>query len=133
MEEILKFKLKHNISHPTMSLNILRFPSFQSCAMLPMDIRQKYSNIIQEWLNKHIELNLRNSKGEQILNIIEREQTQRLVDYLDVIKTPHKNVKDPEQNKRDFKQFYSQYDVRRDKNLPATFDKELVNWYKSIK
>jgi hypothetical protein len=63
---------------------------------------------------------------------IEREQTQRLIDYLDIIKTPHKNVKDPEQNMRDFKQFYSQYDIRRAKNFRETFPPEFVEWYDSI-
>ena len=131
MDEILKFKKKHDISHPTMSLNILRFPSFQSCAMLPMEIRQKYSEKIQLWLNQQIKLDLRTSSGEQILNPIEREQTQRLVDYLDIIKTPHKNVKDPEQNKRDFKQFYTQYDQRRGKNFTQAFP-NLAEWYNSL-
>ena len=132
MDEILAFKRKHNTHYPTMSLNILRFPSFQSCSMLPMEIRQKYSEKLQVWLNKQIELDERTSGGMPILMSIEREQTQRLIDYLDVIKTPHKNVKDPEQNKRDFKQFYSQYDVRRAKNFRETFPPEFVEWFDSI-
>jgi sulfatase maturation enzyme AslB (radical SAM superfamily) len=132
MDEILAFKRKHNTHYPTMSLNILRFPSFQSCSMLPMEIRQKYSEKLQEWLNKQIELDERTTGGMPILMSIEREQTQRLIDYLDVIKTPHKNVKDPEQNKRDFKQFYSQYDIRRAKNFRETFPIEFVEWFDSI-
>lgn len=132
MEEILAFKRKHNTHYPTMSLNILRFPSFQSCSMLPMEIRQKYSEKLQRWLNMQIHLDERTTDGMPILMSIEREQTQRLIDYLDVIKTPHKNVKDPEQNKRDFKQFYSQYDIRRAKNFRETFPQEFVDWFDSI-
>lgn len=132
MDEILAFKRKHNTHYPTMSLNILRFPSFQSCSMLPMDIRQKYSEKLQTWLDKQIKLDERTKDGMPILMSIEREQTQRLIDYLDVIKTPHKNVKDPEQNMRDFKQFYSQYDIRRAKNFRETFPPEFVEWYDSI-
>ena len=132
MDEILAFKRKHNTHYPTMSLNILRFPSFQSCSMLPMDIRQKYSEKLQKWLNLQIHLDERTTDGMPILMSIEREQTQRLIDYLDVIKTPHKNVKDPEQNKRDFKQFYSQYDIRRAKNFRETFPQEFVEWFDSI-
>jgi hypothetical protein len=132
MDQMVEFKRIHDTCYPTMSLNILRFPSFQSCAMLPMDIRQKYSNELQAWLNKQIELDYRTTDGRQMLMSIEREQTQRLIDYLDVIKTPHKNVKDPEQNKRDFKQFYHQYDIRRGKNFRATFPPEFVQWYDSI-
>lgn len=132
MDEILAFKRKHNTHYPTMSLNILRFPSFQSCSMLPMDIRQKYSEKLQTWLDAQIQLDERTKDGMPILMSIEREQTQRLIDYLDVIKTPHKNVKDPEQNMRDFKQFYSQYDIRRAKNFRETFPPEFVEWYDSI-
>ena len=132
MDQMIEFKRIHDTCYPTMSLNILRFPSFQSCAMLPMEIRQKYSNELQAWLNKQIQADYRTSRGEQMLMSIEREQTQRLIDYLDVIKTPHKNVKDPEQNKRDFKQFYHQYDVRRGKDFRSTFPPEFVQWYDSI-
>lgn len=132
MDEVLAFKRKHNTHYPTMSLNILRFPSFQSCSMLPMDIRQKYSEKLQTWLDAQIKLDERTKDGMPILMSIEREQTQRLIDYLDVIKTPHKNVKDPAQNERDFKQFYSQYDIRRAKNFRETFPPEFVEWYDSI-
>ena len=132
MDEILAFKRKHNTHYPTMSLNILRFPSFQSCSMLPMEMRQKYSEKLQRWLNMQIHLDERTTDGMPILMSIEREQTQRLIDYLDVIKTPHKNVKDPEQNMRDFKQFYSQYDIRRAKNFRETFPAEFVEWFDSI-
>jgi hypothetical protein len=132
MDAMLDFKRKHNTCFPTMSLNILRFPSFQSCAMLPMDIRQKYSEKLQKWLNDQKDKNEKTTKGYPLLMDIEREQTQRLIDYLDVIKTPHKNVKDPEQNMRDFKQFYHQYDIRRGKNFRETFPKEFVDWYDSI-
>lgn len=132
MDEILAFKRKHNTHYPTMSLNILRFPSFQSCSMLPMEIRQKYSEKLQTWLDAQIKLDERTKDGMPILMSIEREQTQRLIDYLDIIKTPHKNVKDPEQNMRDFKQFYSQYDIRRAKNFRETFPPEFVEWFDSI-
>lgn len=132
MDEMLNFKKKHDTEYPTMSLNILRFPSFQSCAMMPIPLRQKYSEKLQKWLNYTSHLNEKTSAGVPFLTAIEREQTQRLIDYLDVIKTPHKNVKDPEQNSRDFKQFYAQYDVRRGKNFKETFPEEFVEWYDSI-
>lgn len=132
MEEMLTFKIKHDTVYPTMSLNILRFPSFQSCSMLPMPIRQQYSEKLQNWLNDQISKNVKTTSGQPILTAIEREQTQRLIDYLDVIKSPHKNVKDPDQNRRDFKQFYTQYDIRRGKNFRETFPAEFVEWFDSI-
>ena len=132
MDQMMEFKKIHNTVYPTMSLNILRFPSFQSCAMLPTEIRQKYKDQLQVWLDNQIAMDSRTSDGKQMLMSIEREQTQRLIDYLDVIKTPHKNVKDIEQNRRDFKQFYAQYDVRRGKSFRNTFPPEFVAFYDSI-
>jgi hypothetical protein len=132
MDQMMEFKKIHNTVYPTMSLNILRFPSFQSCAMLPTEIRQKYKDKLQVWLDNQIAMDFRTSDGKQMLMSIEREQTQRLIDYLDVIKTPHKNVKDIEQNRRDFKQFYAQYDVRRGKSFRDTFPPEFVAFYDSI-
>jgi hypothetical protein len=132
MDEMMAFKKTHDTVYPTMSLNILRFPSFQSCAMLPTEIRQKYKDKLQVWLDEQIAMDLRTSDGKQMLMSIEREQTQRLIDYLDVVKTPHKNVKDIEQNRRDFKQFYAQYDVRRDKSFRDTFPAEFVAFYDGI-
>ena len=132
MDQMMEFKKIHNTVYPTMSLNILRFPSFQSCAMLPTEIRQKYKDLLQVWLDNQIAMDFRTSDGKQMLMSIEREQTQRLIDYLDVVKTPHKNVKDIEQNRRDFKQFYAQYDVRRGKSFRNTFPPEFVAFYDSI-
>jgi hypothetical protein len=137
MDEILQFKRDHKTVYPTMSLNILRFPSFQSCAMLPTSIRQKYRDKLQAWLDEQIAKDEKVDMGTgpwgwPILTPIEREQTQRLIDYLDVIKTPHKNVKDMAQQHLDFKNFYTQYDVRRGKDFRATFPEEFVNWFDSI-
>lgn len=132
MDDMISFKKEFDMQSPTMSLNILRFPSFQNCSMLPMELRQKYSNKIQTWLNEQLEKDEKLSSGLQVLGNIEREQTQRLVDYLDVIKTPHKNVKDKDQVLRDCKQFYHQYDIRRGKDFRATFPQEFINWIDNI-
>jgi hypothetical protein len=133
MDQILQFKKVHDTVYPTMSLNILRFPTFQSCAMLPTSIRQQYKDKIHSWLDEQNTKNEMTSGGRPILNQMERDQIQRLVDYLDVIKTPHKNVTDIGQQHLDFKNFYAQYDVRRGKNFAETFPAEFVEFYNSIK
>jgi hypothetical protein len=120
-----------------MSLNILRFPSFQSCAMLPTSIRQKYKVKLQAWLDEQIakdeKVDFKND-GHMwpIFTPIEREQTQRLIDYLDIIKTPHKNVINMGQQHLDLKNFYTQYDIRRGKDFRATFPQEFVDFFDSI-
>ena len=105
--------------------------------MLPTSIRQKYKEKIQTWLDEQLAKDekvdyMGTGNGWQILTSIEREQVQRLVDYLDVIKTPHKNVADMAQQHLDFKNFYAQYDIRRGKDFRKTFPQEFVDFYDSI-
>jgi hypothetical protein len=61
----------------------------------------------------------------------EVNHTQRLIDYLDVVKTPHSDAFEMPKLLNDFKQFYSQYDQRRSKDFGITFP-ELKEWYDSI-
>jgi hypothetical protein len=56
---------------------------------------------------------------------------QRLTDYLDVVKTPHSEAFEMPKLHNDFKQFFSQYDQRRNKNFTATFPL-LADWYATL-
>jgi len=55
----------------------------------------------------------------------------RLIDYLDVVETPHSDTFDMPKLHNDFKQFHDQYDKRRGKNLTETFP-ELADWYNGL-
>ena len=103
------------------TLNILRFPSFQSPLVLPDDLRTLFKNNLKEWLNKNIEE----------LEPMEVAHTQRLVDYLDVVKTPHSEAFDLSKLRSDFKNFYKQYDERRGKDFVKTFP-IIGEWYSGI-
>ena len=105
------------------TLNILRFPSFQSALVFPDSIRTKYKNILAEWLYKN--------RANPWLHEHELNHTQRLLDYLDVVKTPHSDTFDMPSLLNDFQQFYSQYDQRRGKNFVDTFP-QLTNWYNTL-
>ena len=105
------------------TLNILRFPSFQSPLILPDDIKTRYRKNLEAWL----EYNLDNP----VLQEHELNHLQRLIDYLDIVKTPHRETFDMPKLLNDFKQFYIQYDQRRGKDFAATFPK-LKEWYDSI-
>jgi hypothetical protein len=61
----------------------------------------------------------------------ERNHVQRLIDYLDVVKTPHSEAFDRPKLLNDFKQFYTQYDQRREKDLVKTFP-NLAEWYQLL-
>jgi hypothetical protein len=56
---------------------------------------------------------------------------QRLIDYLDVVKTPHSETFSMPSLLNDFKQFYTQYDRRRNKNFTEAFP-ALAEWYNDL-
>tara|TARA_B100002003_G_C13802165_1_gene395920 strand:- start:85 stop:630 length:546 start_codon:yes stop_codon:yes gene_type:complete len=121
LDLMLDYKLKYGKDFPTFTLNILRFPSFQSPLVLPEDIRTERKNSLQTWLDKN--------KDNQLLHEMEINQTQRLIDYLDVVNTPHAEAFEQAKLKHDFKNFWAQYDKRRNKSFRETWPKELIDWY----
>jgi pyruvate-formate lyase-activating enzyme len=123
LDVMLKFKKQYGRDFPTFTLNILRFPSFQSPLVLPDDIRQERGQQLADWYERN--------KDSELLHQMELNQVQRLIDYLDVVKTPHSDTFNMTALHNDFKQFYMQYDERRGKNFKKTFPL-LANWYDSI-
>ena len=121
--QLLEFKQMYGRERVNFTLNILRFPSFQSPLVLPEHIRNQYRNKLQDFLTRNI--------NNPYLQEHEINQTQRLIDYLDVVKTPHSDTFEMPKLHNDFKQFYSQYDRRRSKDFVKTFP-NLKTWYESI-
>ena len=103
------------------TLNILRFPSFQSPLVLPDHLRIEFKNNLDAWLTRQI--------GN--LEPMEAAHTQRLIDYLDTVKTPHSEAFDLPKLRSDFKNFYKQYDERRGKDFAKTFPK-IGAWYNGL-
>jgi hypothetical protein len=123
LECIMNWKLEYGRDAVSFTLNILRFPSFQSPLVLPDNLRMVYRRRLITWLEHWA--------GSEFLHEHEINHVQRLIDYLDIVKTPHSEAFDRPQLLNDFKQFYIQYDQRRGKNFVATFP-TLAAWYKSL-
>jgi pyruvate-formate lyase-activating enzyme len=123
LECCMNWKREYGKNFPSFSLNILRFPSFQSPLVLPDVLRTHYKIRLQNWLDTNC--------NDEFLHEYERNQLQRLIDYLDVVKTPHAGAAEQSVLQQDFKQFYTQYDQRRNKNFTKTFP-TLANWYNSL-
>jgi organic radical activating enzyme len=117
--------LKHRYGRDKLNftLNILRFPSFQSALVLPENLRKHFQKDLQQWLNQ-------NGHSDR-LHEHEINHTQRLIDYLDVVKTPHSDAFDVPKLHNDFREFYRQYDQRRNKNFAAAFP-VIATWYNSL-
>jgi organic radical activating enzyme len=123
LQQIVDWKLSYGRDAVNFSLNILRFPSFQSALVLPDELRTRYRDQLAQFMMTH--------KGCVHLHEYEWNQLQRLVDYLDVVKTPHSESFNLPKLRNDFKQFFTQYDQRRNKNFTETFP-AMADWYNNL-
>jgi organic radical activating enzyme len=123
LSQLMGLKQTYGKQRVSFTLNILRFPSFQSALILPDDLRTQFKNNLQAWLDTH--------QAHPLMHEHEINHLQRLIDYLDVVKTPHSETFDRSLLLNDFKKFYTQYDQRRDKNFTQTFP-ALEEWYNDL-
>jgi hypothetical protein len=124
LDDIYSIKQMTNSKTPTVSLNLLRFPSFQSPLALPDHIKNYCREKLSAWYE--------NVKDRPLWHDFEKASIERLIDYLDIVEAPHRRTSNKITLWRDFKTFYSQYDQRRNKNLVETFPEILKDWYETI-
>jgi hypothetical protein len=118
--DIVNLKKEYGRDSINFSLNILRFPSFQSVLVLPLDIRKQYADdltVSYEILSDNV-----------FCHEYELNQIYRLVEYL---RTPEQDPQALQVLQRDFKNFYEQYDQRRGKDFRHTFS-QLTEWYDTL-
>ena len=123
LDVVMNWKLEYGRDAINFSLNILRFPSFQSLTVLPDNMRNIYYNRLNDFAAQYIQLNL--------MHEFEFNQLTRLIDYVDVVQKPHEEAMSQTILQRDFKNFYMQYDTRRGKDFCTTFP-NLAEWYKTL-
>jgi organic radical activating enzyme len=124
LDYLVETKRAHGRDAVSFTLNILRFPSFQSPLVLPEHIREQYRQRLEAWLTRH--------KDYNYLHEHEINHVMRLIDYLDVVKTPHSDAFEMPNLHSDFHNFYQQYDQRRDKCFSDTFS-GLKDWYNGLR
>ena len=123
LECIMNWKLEHGRDAVSFTLNILRFPSFQSPLILPDELRTIFRQRLEVWLDAWWD--------SEFLHEHEVNHVQRLIDYLDIVKTPHSEAFDRPRLLNDFKQFYTQYDQRRGKCFDLAFP-AFKPWYDTL-
>jgi organic radical activating enzyme len=123
LEYIVTLKKRYGRDAINFTLNILRFPSFQSATVLSDDLRSVYKDRLVDFVVRH--------KGHSYLHEYEINHVLRLVDYLDVVKTPHDGAADVDVLRKDFRSFYTQYDQRRGLSFESTFP-ELMSWWRTL-
>jgi len=123
LDQLVKLKQVYGRQRVSFTLNILRFPSFQSPLVLPEHLLLYYRNRLINWVIKH--------QGQEYMHEHEINHLSRLIDYLDLVKTPHSDTFEMPKLHNDFKQFHQQYDQRRGKNFVETFP-VLKTWYEML-
>lgn len=124
LDDMFELKRKYGANKPVVDLNILRWPAFMSPLTLPDNFKKQLHEKLKVWFDK-------NQTNPLMLNH-ERAQIQRLIDYIDVVDRGHISTEDDKDiMHHDFKSFYVQYDIRRNKNFQETFP-EMAEWFNSI-
>jgi len=104
----------------TFTLNILRFPNFQSCLVLPYHLRKKFANDLAHWLDKN--------RGTGLMHNMEMEHVERLIEYLE---NESNQIPNRDNTVKWFKNYFTQYDKRRGKDFEKTFP-IIGEWYRGI-
>jgi len=123
LDEIYSLKILSGTKNPSVSLNLLRFPSFQSPLALPDHIKSYCKDKLETWYN--------NNKHNPLWHEFELASMERLIDYLDTVDAPHRHTSNKITLWRDFKTFYTQYDQRRDKSI-YVFPEILTDWFDKL-
>jgi len=123
LDQLVRLKKVYGRDRVSFTLNILRFPSFQSPLVLPEHLLLYYRNRLINWVIAH--------QGQEYMHEHEINHLSRLIDYLDLVKTPHSDTFEMPKLHNDFKQFHQQYDQRRGKDFTKTFP-VLTDWYNAL-
>lgn len=123
LDHMMDFKMGYGRDSLTVTLNILRFPSFQSPIVMPYGIKEECAVALEKFLEKH--------EHGKYLHQMEIEHVKRLIQYLRTAKNPHEGASNIDLLEKDFKNFYEQYDQRRGKDFYEVFP-DLEDWYRGI-
>jgi hypothetical protein len=123
LDQLVRLKKVYGRERVNFTLNILRFPSFQSALVLPEHLKMYYRNRLIQWMLAH--------KDQSYMHEHEINHLNRLISYLDRVDTPHSEAFDLPKLHNDFRKFYTQYDQRRNKDFERTFP-NLKAWYNTL-
>lgn len=124
VKQIVEWKKEVNDKHAFfMSVNILRFPSFQSVTMLPQTIKEDLANRIEKVMKEEFDW----------INDLERNQLKRLLIYLRRVDSSMEDVDAYSKKRNDLINFVDQYALRRNKPVEEYMPQEFNNWYQQLK
>lgn len=124
LDQMLEWKAEFGKETPTFSLNIVRWPTFQSPLVLPEYLRRQVTEKFKNWFLKH--------EHNPLIQSYEADHCRRLIQYLEKAEEPTHGAASRQDLEADLKRFILQYDRRRHKDFTLSFEKPTVDWLKSI-
>tara|TARA_R110000822_G_scaffold310422_1_gene443111 strand:+ start:1620 stop:3101 length:1482 start_codon:yes stop_codon:yes gene_type:complete len=127
IEELIEIRTINDIkTRLNFSLNIVRFPSFQSITTLPETIRNERATHYRNWL----------ATISDKLNSHEIVSVERTIAYIEEISDGHnvQPLSELDVRQKDFVSFHKQYDERRGKDFKDTFSDwpSLIDFFDSV-
>jgi len=121
---VLDQKRKYGQNWMLLSINPVRYPTFQSIVILPMSLRLEYADEMEKFLQE--------PDVDSLFSSFELTHLTRYINYMRTMQEPHNDHEiSVDALSRDFKSFFTQYDQRRGKDFAATFPR-LADWYNNI-
>ena len=121
MSDILELRKHSSTGQFHMSVNILRYPSFQNINVLPEELKLSQANKLSTWLTTAVGL-----------SVFERNQIERLVTYLRTVDRSYEDNDSQESKSKDFVAFTKEYAARRNKDISTVFPTEFIEWFNTI-
>lgn len=121
MTDMLELRKQFGGHQFHMSLNLVRFPSFQNLNVLPEHLKQTQADRIKTWLSNAIGL-----------SPAETNQIERIVTYLRNVNRSQEDTDSQEDKENDLKSFTQQYADRKNIALSRVFPTEFIEWFNTI-
>lgn len=121
MDEILALRKQYNKNQFYMSINILRYPSFQNLNVLPQDLKFMCAEKISSWL-----------KSANGLTEVERNQIERLETYLRNVERSYEDNDSLSDKQHDLKTFLLEYSKRNNLDYRSIFDSTFTRWIDTL-
>jgi hypothetical protein len=124
MKDIISIRKELGNMHiGSLSLNILRFPSFQSINVIDREYKLKLAIELEEFFDQN----------KNFLSESERNQVLRVASYLRNVDKSYEDSDSTEHKLNDFIKFVEQYAIRRSMRLEDHFPETFIKWVETLK
>lgn len=105
-------------------IQVIEAQTIKLVVIMPEDLKAQAKQKLADWFQ--------NKQHLPVLHEMEKFSIQCVIDYLDVVKTPHRDTSDSSPLWKDLRNYLRQYDQRRKKELLRSPHPTFTNWANQI-